>query len=216
MSPVGFCAVARAQGRAPDRLGSTGVTNASEERRAEHRGAPLAGCAETRRATVARYQQPCPTGVHEHASLPAPADHSNAPCTSEMWHRHDGIRRDVPDGKGFRLVDCPRSDVSVMQRNIPRPGRCRTSDNFTALMRTRQATLAGDSSCRRRQEARPAWAQRSARAQHPAPGTRHPARRATRELPSLSPVIFRVPPIHAKDHPWLSNSTDCRRKNCRP
>lgn len=33
---------------------STGEKNASDERRAEHRGAPLVGCAGTRRATVAR------------------------------------------------------------------------------------------------------------------------------------------------------------------
>lgn len=110
LSPVGFCAVARAQGRAPDRLGSTAATNASEERRAEHRGAPLAGCAETRRATVARHQQPCPTGAHEHASLPASADNGNAPCTRE-W----GIDTTGP-GMAFPMARIPRHQ-SPMQRH---------------------------------------------------------------------------------------------------
>ncbi|SFK83998.1 hypothetical protein SAMN05192579_107151 [Rhodanobacter glycinis] len=211
MSPVGFCAVARAQGRAPDRLGSTGVTNASEERRAEHRGAPLAGCAETRRATVARHQQSHPTGVHEQASQPAPADHGNTPypVTGGIDTMGSGMALPMARTCAHRL-SIPRCDRGAHEtcsgRKDAAPAALRDDVDANPASRARRQPEVAEGVRKPGRNGRNAVRVRS---------TRYPTRRVTHRPTSLSLVIFRAPPIHTEELPWLSNSTDCHRRNCR-
>lgn len=143
---------------------------------------------------------------------PVPTDRYDASCPMTC-----GIDR-TGSGMVFPMASIPPidyryRDVIVVQRNMLRPegcrasgtsGRCRCESSKPRAQATR--------GCRRRQEARPERAQRRARAQHPVPD---PKGDAPAPFP-FALVIFRVPSIHNEELPWLSNSTDCHRKNCRP
>lgn len=158
---------------------------------------------------ISNHTRPEPMSTHHCPPLPITATpRASATCSIDT----------IGSGTAFPMASIPTidyrcSDMIVVQRNMLRPEGCRASCNFgTTSMRIRQAARAGDS----RSPKASGEPSRNGRNGVCVRSTRYPARRATRQPSSSSLVIFRVPPIHIEELPWLSNSTDCRRKNCRP
>lgn len=152
---------------------STGRKNASDEWRAEHRGAPLAGCAGTRRATVARYQQPPLLECMGQPPSPTPpinvwvlrfACQNRRGLTETGWRSRDAHGR-------FALLPVIRLDALVLHlRDMRRldASNHRFIGAGIALVRCMgcalQAERAGVSG------SGPNGAQRSAHAEHPTRG----------------------------------------------
>lgn len=154
---------------------------------------------------------PQPECMSTNPPPPAPADHNGTSCRHEAGQRHDGITHDVPVGRGFLIHRRCRDSIIRWQHKLLR-GACRQNGNREAASgRARQAARAGD---QRSSEASGSGGRDGCNDVH-VRSTQRPAPWGDARVICHFALILIVHPAHPEDLPWLSNSTECRQKNCR-